>query len=229
MITIVLKSLSKFAVALFSLCILQFSPAQAADQLSVGYLEERPAPMHFSRAKAVYDDAVPGGVSWRAFAGNDDMLLALMEGEVDVLYGQSPTAFARGISLGMEMHAIGIAMVQISDSVEFIVASDQLMNKRAEQLQAFMDVTEATNKQWRDTPDTMRPAIAASLELQQVQSDLALDASSYPLALEQRDDKWMENKAVAQLEQQAEALLSRGQIPEKADSYAVYVTLRFLR
>ena len=177
----------------------------------------------------VFKNAVPGGVNWQSFSDNEQMLLALVNGSVDVVYGQSPEAFARGLSLGMKMHAVGIAMVQISDAVEFIVASDEVINNKAEQLQAFMDVTEATNKQWRDTPDTMRPAIASALELQRVQSDLALDASRYPLALEQRDDKWMETKAIEQIEQQVEFLTGNGENVERADSYALWVTLRFLR
>ncbi len=219
---------NRLALAL-GLLLFFLSSAYAAEPLSVGYLEQRAAPLHFSRNKQVYDNSVPGGVSWQSFTNNEQMMLALLDGSVSVVYGQSPGAFARGIALGMEMHAVGIAMVQISDAVEFVVASDEVINNNAEQLQAFMDVTEATNTQWRDTPDVMRPVIAAALELQQTQSDLALDASRYPLALEQRDDNWMETRAVEQIEQQADLLVSAGDITKKADSYTLYVTLRFLR
>ena len=75
----------------------------------------------------------------------------------------------------------------------------------------------------------MRPAVARVLDLPRVQSDLALDASRYPLALEQREGNWMETRAVEQIEQQAEDLVKSGDIEKKADSYALYVTLRFLR
>ncbi len=229
MMVTVVKQLSKLCIYLAFLASFLWSPGWAAEPLKVGYLEQRPAPIHFSRAKQIFAQSVPGGVSWQSFTSNEPMLLALMEGSVDVVYGQSPESFAKGLSLGMKMHAVGIALVQISDAVEFVVASDEVINNKAEQLQAFMDVTEATNTQWRDTPDTMRPAIAATLGLQQVQSDLALDASRFPLALEQRDDNWMETRAIEQIEQQVESLAGNGEDSAKPSSYAVWVTLRFLR
>lgn len=225
----VVKQFSKSFFYLACLVGVVWSPGWAAEPLEVGYLEQRPAPIHFSRAKQIFQEAVPGAVNWQSFSGNEPMLLALMEGSVDVVYGQSPEAFAKGLSLGMKMHAVGIALVRIGDAVEFIVASDEVINNKAEQLQAFMDVTEASNTQWRDTPDTMRPAIAATLGLEQLQSDLALDASRYPLALEQRDDNWMETRAIAQIEQQVESLAGDDESLAKPSSYAVWVTLRFLR
>ncbi len=224
------KSIPSLAALVLGLLATLLSPLSLADQpLAIGYLEQRAAPLHFSRSKQVYDNSVPDGVSWRSFPGNAQLLQALQDGSISVAYGLSPEAFARGIAQDIEMHAVGIALVQIGDSLELVVASDAVVNGEASQLQAFMDVTEATNTQWRATPDTMRPAIAAALDLPQGQSDLALDASRYPLALEQRDGNWMETRAIEQIEQQAELLIDAGLIEGKPDNYAVFITLRFLR
>ncbi len=79
-------------------------------EINVGYLQQRPTPAQFSQATQTYDSVIGIPVNWRPFADGNSMNAALAAGEVDIVYAHGMVPFTVGVTDGLEMTAVGIAV-----------------------------------------------------------------------------------------------------------------------
>ena len=110
-----------------------------------------------------------------------------------------------------------------------ITVATRFMHDHPELVQAFMDVTEATNAQWRQNPDPMRFAIARGAEMNSLSAADAMARYSFPSAVEQQSDAWLDGAVADYARGLAEFFVDHGSLGVAMESYAPYITTRFLR
>ena len=153
---------------------------------------------------------------------------ALRNGDVVMActYG-SPlrTMFELGDPLltGAEQEKIGLKMFDV------ISVSTQFMNDQPEIVQAFMDVTEASNMQWKSNPEPMRAAIARAAEMELNVAINTLADFHFPSAAEQETSAWMLDLVPDYTRDLAAFFVEYGQFEKALESYDQFITTRFLR
>jgi len=318
------------------LCALVLSvPVQATDQqpteITVGYFQNWPTPGQFAQLKTTFDYALGLKVKWVAYKNGNEMNAAMASGEAQIAYSQGLVPFIIGVTRGLDLNMIGIAVsyaendnclvrsdagitlstatqlegqkiavrvgslshykllkllahigvdqsrveiVAITDGVaaatalergdvvmacasggalrsmaglgkplmsgaelealgvklfDIITVPTAFMNEYPDIVQAFMDVVEASNKQWHKNPDPMRAAIARSAGMDLEVSNRTLDNFSFPLAEQQKSATWMGGQISTYSKQLADFFVAQGQLDKSLESYAPYITTRFLR
>ena len=103
------------------------------------------------------------------------------------------------------------------------------MNEHPEIVQAFMDVVQASNVQWRKNPQPMRAAIARGAQMSQEASDRALARFRFPTVQEQKSAAWMGQVLPEYSKKLADFFVAEGQLDEALDSYERFFSTRFLR
>lgn len=301
------------------------------DQVRVGYFPQWPTPSQFSQVKQNYDYALGLEVAWLPFDDGDDLNAAFAAGEIDIAYAHGQVPFVVGVSRGLDLTGVGIAvgysgddncilrgdggigrdniewlagrkvatvtggvthyrllrmlaklgvdpsrieivpvargadaaaalrrgevamacawgaaLRSMSDLGEPLMAGDELdamglkifdlvtvrtefLRAHPKLVQAFMDVTEATNVQWRQDPEPMTPAIARAAGMDPDSARQTLERFDFPPAAEQKGDAWLGAAVPAQLKEIAEFFVTQGRLPRALDSYEPFVTTRFLR
>ena len=94
---------------------------------------------------------------------------------------------------------------------------------------AFMDVIEAANRQWYANPGSMLKSIARAAYMDRASAASALAGFRFPLAAEQKSGAWLGGQVEAYTSDLADFFVGRGQLDNRLDSYAPYITTRFLR
>ncbi len=326
----------KRLIAILALCLGLVSPAgHAADdqpqRITVGYFEQWPAPSLFSRAKQTYDRTLGIPVEWVAYDNGAAMNAAMAAGDLQIAFSQGHAPFVVGVSDGLELALIGIAVVYSADDncmvrqdsgltratanklagykiatvaggvthfrllrmlanlgvdlaaveiVEFddasaaaaalrdgevvmactfgsslralgdiaqpllqasemeaiglpvfdvISAPRAFIEEHPELVQAFMDVTAATNEQFRHNPDSMRAAIARSAGMDRAGSDAALDRFVFPDIATQKSDTWLGGGVTRYTRELAQFLVEQGRARAVLDDYEDSISTRFLR
>jgi taurine transport system substrate-binding protein len=94
-----------------------------------------------------------------------------------------------------------------------------------------MDVTEASNNQWKLNPDPMRATIARAAGMDREGSDNALKGFSFPTATEQRSRQWMGRAVVDYTKELADFFVAQRRLPKSLSrgDYNKHITTRFLR
>ena len=157
-----------------------------------------------------------------------DAVVALRDGDAIMACGYGNTLrelaqLGRPLLSGSEQADMGLKLFDI------VTVSTAFMNQHPELVQAFMDVTEATNAQWRQNPDPMRSAIARGADMDPVSAAQVMQMFSFPPAAEQRTQAWMGGEVAAYAKDLADFFVQQGGLPQALDSYAPFVTTRFLR
>ena len=124
---------------------------------------------------------------------------------------------------GVGQSAIGL---RVFDSIT--VASD-FVHQHADIVQAFMDIVEASNKQWRQNPQSMLKAIARATDLDLASTRQALAGFNFPTAMEQKSDAWLGGDVVDYSKELADFFVAEGVLPRALESYERFITTRFLR
>ena len=124
---------------------------------------------------------------------------------------------------GAELAAIGLKLF------DTVAVPTGFMNEHPEIVQAFMDVTEAANKQWQKNPDPMRAAIARAAQMEQNSVNRTLEGFTFPSAEEQKSDDWMGAMVSAYSKDLADFFVAQGKLSKALESYDRFVTTRFLR
>ncbi len=122
-----------------------------------------------------------------------------------------------------ELEVIGL---KVFDTIT--VATD-FMNRYPEIVQAFMDVTEASNAQWRENSALMEAAIAKAAQMDQRSASETLARFSFPSAEEQKSSAWMGELVPEYTRRMAEFFVAQGRLGKSLDNYNRFITTRFLR
>ncbi len=122
-----------------------------------------------------------------------------------------------------ELEAMGLKIFDL------VTVRTEFLREHPKLVQAFMDVTEATNAQWRRDPEPMTPAIARAAGMDQDSARRSLARFDFPPAAEQKGDAWLGAAVPAQLKEIADFFVAQGRLPRALDSYEPFVTTRFLR
>ena len=115
-------------LALLALCLGLASLAGHAaehqpERITVGYFEQWPTPSLFSRVKQTYDRALGLPVDWVAYDNGAAMNAAMAAGELQIAFSQGHAPFVLGVSSGLELTLLGIAVVYTADD-NCMVATD---------------------------------------------------------------------------------------------------------
>ena len=110
-----------------------------------------------------------------------------------------------------------------------ITVPSTFIEEHPEIVQAFMDVVEAANGQWRKNPGPMRAAIARAAQLGQAASDRALEDFRFPTAEQQKTDEWLGRRIAEYSKQLADFFVAHNQLERALDSYEPFFSTGFLR
>ena len=123
---------------------------------------------------------------------------------------------------GVEQQALGLMMFDV------IAVTTEFGEQHPDIVEAFLEVTEAANRQWSVNPDPMLRLIARTAAMDRISANNALRGFRFPLAMEQKTDAWMGASVSTYSIDIASFFVSRGQLDKSLDSYERFVTTRFL-
>ncbi len=124
---------------------------------------------------------------------------------------------------GEEQSALGL---KVFDS---ITVPSAFVHDHPDVVQAFMDIVEASNKQWEKNPRPMLKSIARAADMDRPSARRALDRFSFPSALEQKADAWLGGQVADYSKDLAAFFVAHGQLSRSLEDYERFVTTRFLR
>lgn len=300
-------------------------------EITVAYFQQWPAPGLFAQAKQSFDYALGLKVNWVAFGSGSEMNAAMAAGEVQIAYSQGHVPFLVGVSGGLDLTMVGVAVgypdndncivrddagisrdtasrlegrkiaTQVGSATHFrllktlahlrvdpakveilpmengaasaralqqgevamacaagsalrsmeglgnplltgaeleriglrlfdiVSVPTAFMNQHPGVVQAFIDVIEASNRQWMNNPGPMRTTIARAAQMDRESSNQALDGLSFPLAAEQKSAAWMGETVPRYTKEIADFFVAQGRLEKSLDSYEAHITTRFLR
>jgi taurine transport system substrate-binding protein len=124
---------------------------------------------------------------------------------------------------GAELESIGLRLFDI------VTVPTKFATEHPEIVQAFVDVTEASNKQWVKNPGSMQAVIARTAGLNLEDSNRVLQDLDFPLAEEQKSIAWMAGLVPTYIRDLAEFFVEQGKLDKSLNSYDPFITTRFLR
>lgn len=86
------------------------APAQAADEVNVGFFLEWATPNMIAKVEKAYDDAMGVQVNWTSFEAGTQMTEAMLSGDIDISYSQGLAPFITGIHANAPIKTVGIAV-----------------------------------------------------------------------------------------------------------------------
>lgn len=301
------------------------------ERISVGYLKHWPTPALFAQLKDTFDYALGLEVEWVAFDHGNDMNSAMAAGEVQIAYSQGHVPFLVGLSDGLDLTMVGVAVGYAEDDncivrgdsgigrssaaalagqkvavrkgslshyrmlavlkhlkvdpgavriiavpdddaaaaalrngevvmacasgsalrsmrgqgqpllsgeeqsnlglkvFDSITVSTEFLNEHPELVQSFMDIVEASNKQWKKNPQPMLRSIARAADMDRHSAREALAGFSFPSAMEQKSDPWLGGQIADYSKDLADFFVAHGQLPKSLENYERFITTRFLR
>jgi taurine transport system substrate-binding protein len=321
--------LAAFGASLYSAVAGAAGPA--LERVSVGYLKHWPTPALFAQIKDTFDYALGLEVEWIAFDRGNDMNAAMASGAVQIAYSQGHVPFLVGLSDGLDLTMVGVAVDYASDdncvvrgdagigrgnaaalagqpiavrkgslshyrllgvlrhlevdpnSVRVIAVADdeaaaaalrsgdvvmacasgnalrgmrklgapllsaeeqsaiglkvfdsitvstEFLNEHPDLVQAFMDIVEASNDQWKKNPQPMLRSIARAADMDRPSAREALDGFNFPTAMEQKSDPWLGGQVADYSKDLADFFVAHGQLSKALENYQRFITTRFLR
>ena len=124
---------------------------------------------------------------------------------------------------GTELESIGLRLFDI------VTVPTKFATEHPEIVQAFVDVTEASNKHWVKNPGSMQAVIARATGLTLEDSNRVLQDLDFPPAEEQKSIAWMAGLVPTYIRDLAEFFVEQGQLDKSLNSYDRFITTRFLR
>lgn len=85
------------------------------ERISVGYLKHWPTPALFAQIKDTFDFALGLEVDWIAFDQGNAMNDAIAAGEIQIAYSQGHVPFLVGLSDGLDLTMVGVAVGYAAD------------------------------------------------------------------------------------------------------------------
>lgn len=163
-----------------------------------------------------------------AVADGNAALRALQQGDA-VMACSNGSALRRMGELGdplvsgKEQESLGLKLFDV------IAASTPFAEQHADLLQAFMDVIEAANRQWRTNPQAMLRSMARVADMDRDSARDSLRGFRFPLAEEQKSDAWLGRQVPEYIGELANFFAEQGQLEQLADGYERFFSTRFLR
>lgn len=116
------------AIALTTTLVSGLVNAAKPAEVNVAYFLGWPTPNQFAHLKNTYDSVLGTKVNWLPFANGHQMSKAMAVGEVDIAYSQGHMPFVIGVTRGLELTMVGVA-VGYSENDNCIVRSDSGISK----------------------------------------------------------------------------------------------------
>jgi taurine transport system substrate-binding protein len=170
----------------------------------------------------------PAAVKIEPVADGDAALGALRRGEAVMACGSGAALrrmreLGKPLMSGAEQQALGLKLFDV------IAVSNAFLREHADIVQAFMDVNEAANEQWRGNPRPMLRMIARAAYMDRERARDTMRGMHFPLAAEQKSAAWLGSGVSAYSGELARFFVDYGQLDASQDSYDRFVTTRFLR
>ena len=170
----------------------------------------------------------PATVEIMDVADGDAALAALERGEVVMACAAGNALRAmqqqgEPLMSGAEQSAIGL---RVFDTV---TAASGFVHHYPDLVQAFMDILDASNRQWKTNPGPMLKSIARVADMDRASAGRALERFAFPPALEQKSDAWLGGDVVDYSKELADFFVAEGQLQRALESYDRFITTRFLR
>ncbi|KZL24550.1 taurine ABC transporter substrate-binding protein [Pseudovibrio sp. WM33] len=125
----VLKKLAgKLTLAAGMVASLGMSSAHALDKITVAYFLEWPTANQAAQIDKTYDEALGLEVEWRAFGNGNEMVQAMVSGDVQIAYSNGFVPFVVGVSSGAPIKLVGIAVTYAENDL-CIVRNDTGITK----------------------------------------------------------------------------------------------------
>jgi len=86
------------------------APAQAADEVNVGFFLEWATPNMIAKAEAAYEEALGVPVNWTNFEAGTQMTEAMLAGDIDISYSQGLAPFINAVNANAPIKTIGVAV-----------------------------------------------------------------------------------------------------------------------
>ena len=102
--------------------------AIAKDELNVAYFLEWPSANQVAQVEKIYDKEMGIKVNWRSFGDGNAMTAAMVSGDIDIAYSQGFIPFVIGVTKGIDLKLIGIAMTY-ADNDNCVVHKDAKITK----------------------------------------------------------------------------------------------------
>ncbi|SFK38013.1 taurine transport system substrate-binding protein [Pseudovibrio ascidiaceicola] len=122
------KLAGKLALAAGMVASLGISSAHALDKITVAYFLEWPTANQAAQIDKTYDEALGLEVEWRAFGNGNEMVQAMVSGDVQIAYSNGFVPFVVGVSSGAPIKLVGVAVTYAENDL-CIVRNDTGITK----------------------------------------------------------------------------------------------------
>lgn len=122
------KLAGKLALAAGMVTSLGMSSAHALDKITVAYFLEWPTANQAAQIDKTYDEALGLEVEWRAFGNGNEMVQAMVSGDVQIAYSNGFVPFVVGVSSGAPIKLVGVAVTYAENDL-CIVRNDTGITK----------------------------------------------------------------------------------------------------
>ncbi|KZK94674.1 Taurine-binding periplasmic protein precursor [Pseudovibrio sp. Ad46] len=122
------KLAGKLALAAGMVVSLGMSSAHALDKITVAYFLEWPTANQAAQIDKTYDEALGLEVEWRAFGNGNEMVQAMVSGDVQIAYSNGFVPFVVGVSSGAPIKLVGVAVTYAENDL-CIVRNDTGITK----------------------------------------------------------------------------------------------------
>ncbi len=116
------------ALAASSAMFVATAPANALDEITVGYYLEWPTPNQFAQANKIYEKELGVKVNWVSFDAGTAMSAAMASGDVHISFSQGVTPFLVATAAGQDLQVVDVA-VSYSDNDNCVVRSELEITK----------------------------------------------------------------------------------------------------
>jgi taurine transport system substrate-binding protein len=100
----------------------------AKDELNIAYFLEWPSANQVAQVEKTYDEKMGMKVNWRSFDDGNAMTAAMVSGDIDIAYSQGFIPFVIGVTKGIDLKLIGVAMTY-ADNDNCVVHKDAKITK----------------------------------------------------------------------------------------------------
>ncbi|MCK5896813.1 MAG: ABC transporter substrate-binding protein [Cocleimonas sp.] len=100
----------------------------AKDELNIAYFLEWPSANQVAQVEKIYDEKMGMKVNWRSFDDGNAMTAAMVSGDIDIAYSQGFIPFVIGVTKGIDLKLIGVAMTY-ADNDNCVVHKDAKITK----------------------------------------------------------------------------------------------------
>ncbi len=129
------KLAGKLALAASMVAGLGMSSAHALDKITVAYFLEWPTANQAAQFDKTYDKALGVEVEWRAFGNGNEMVQAMVSGDVQIAYSNGFVPFVVGVSSGAPIKLVGVAVTYAENDLCVVRNDSGITQANAKELE----------------------------------------------------------------------------------------------